>query len=161
MSLTGEGQVDICYIPISQPAAIGQPTSHMQKCQPVRLWVGDIVGGGRTGGPTTLGPSSESQHSNWFPLGSDLPDHSQASDTNELCSPLYTVGTTYRDCLQFLYLHHLITYSCTKCREMLARLFSVQSNLCICFCHQSDVLIHQGTTFKELLLSSHIGHVMG
>ena len=30
-----------------------------------------------------------------------------------------------------LYLHHLITYSCTKCREMLSRLFSVQINLCI------------------------------
>ena len=30
-----------------------------------------------------------------------LPDQGQASDTNELCSPLYTIGITYRDCFQF------------------------------------------------------------
>ena len=45
-----------------------------------------------------------------------------------------------------LYLHHLITYSCTKCREMLSGLFSVQTNVCISFHHQSGVLLHQGTT---------------
>ena len=40
------------------------------------------------------------------------------------------------------------------CKEMLYRLCSLQTNLHISFHHQSDVLLHQGTTFKELLLSS-------
>ena len=58
-------------------------------------------GGRRIWGPSTLGPSPGSQHSQWFPLGGDLPYQSQASDTNELCSLLYTTDTTFRDCLQF------------------------------------------------------------
>ena len=99
MSLPGEGQVDILLDSqsASQPAAIGQPTSHVQKCQPVRPWVGHIAGRRRNGGPTTLGPSTPTGS----PWGSDLPDQGQASDTNELKSSLYTIGTTYRDCLQF------------------------------------------------------------
>ena len=37
------------------------------------------IGGDRwTGSPTTLGPSPGSQHSHWFPLGSDLPHQGQA-----------------------------------------------------------------------------------
>ena len=59
-----------------------------------------------------------------------------------------------------LYLHHLITYSCMQCREMLYGLCSLQTNLLISFHHQSDVLLHQGTTFEELLLSSEIGNAM-
>ena len=59
-----------------------------------------------------------------------------------------------------LYLYHLIKYSCMKCREMLYRLFSIQTNLLISFHHQSDVLLHQGTTFKELLFSSQIRYAM-
>ena len=35
-------------------------------------------GGKWTGSPTTLGPSPGSQHSHWFPLGSDLPHQGQA-----------------------------------------------------------------------------------
>ena len=103
MSLPGKGQVDISFNrqSASLPAAIGQPTSHVTKHQPVGLMVGQIVGGRRTGSLTTLGPSPGSQHSHWFPLRSDLPDQGQASDTNELCSLLYTFGTTFRDCLQF------------------------------------------------------------
>ena len=54
MSLPGEGQVDILLD--SQPAAIGQSTSHVQKCLTVKLWVGDIVGGRRTWGPDHIGP---------------------------------------------------------------------------------------------------------
>ena len=49
--------------------------------------IGDIrgcrgyIGGGRwTGSLTTLGPSPGSQHSHWFPLGSDLHGQGQASD---------------------------------------------------------------------------------
>ena len=69
VSLPGEGQVDILFHrqSASQPSAIGQPTSHVTAYQPVRLWVGQIFGGRRTGSPTTLGPSPGSQHSHWFP----------------------------------------------------------------------------------------------
>ena len=101
----GEGKVDILFNrhPASHlaslPAAIGQPTSYVTKYQPVRLWVGQMMAG--TGSPTTLGPSPGSKQFHWFPLGSDLPDQGQACDTNELCSPLYTIGTTFRDHLQF------------------------------------------------------------
>ena len=99
MSLPGEGQVDILLD--SQPAAIGKPTSHVKKCQPVRLQVGHIVCDGRTGGLTTLAPVQSPSTPTGSTWGSDLPDQGQASDTNELCTPLYTVGTTYRDHLQF------------------------------------------------------------
>ena len=55
--------------------------------------------------PTSPRPGKDpclgSHHSCWFPLGSDLPDQGQASDTNELCSLLYTFGTMFRDCFQF------------------------------------------------------------
>ena len=38
----------------------------------------ECIGTGRwTGGLTTLGPSPGSQHSHWFPLGSDLPHQGQ------------------------------------------------------------------------------------
>ena len=98
-----EGQVDILFDrqSASLPAAIGQPTTHMTRYQPVKLWVGQIFGGRRTGSLTTLGPCPGSQHSHWFPLGSDLPDQGKASDTNELYSLLYTFGTMFRDHLQF------------------------------------------------------------
>ena len=46
------------------------------------------------------------------------------------------------------------------CREMLYRLCSLQTNLYISLHHQSDVLLHQGTTFEELLLSSEIRTAM-
>ena len=86
---------------VSQPAAIGQPTSHMMGYQPVRLWAGQIFGGSRTGSLTTFGPSPWSQHSHWFPVGSDLPDQGQASDRNELYSFLYTFQITFSDHLLF------------------------------------------------------------
>ena len=49
MQLLGECQ-DILLVrqPPSQPAAIGQPTSHVTRYQPVKLWVGQIFGGRRT-----------------------------------------------------------------------------------------------------------------
>ena len=59
-----------------------------------------------------------------------------------------------------LYLCCLITYSCMQCKEMLYRLCSLQTNLHISFHHPSDVLLHQGTTFEELLLSSEIRNPM-
>ena len=60
----------------------------LQKYQPVRLWVGQMVAGGQ-------------EAYQWFHLGSDLPDQGQASETNDLCGLLYTVGPTFRDHLQF------------------------------------------------------------
>ena len=55
-----------------------------------------------------------------------------------------------------LYLCHLITYSYMQCKEILYRLFSLQTNLCISLHHQSEVLWHNGTNYKELLFSSDI-----
>ena len=82
------------------------------------------IGGGKwTGSLTILAPSPGSQHSHWFPLGSDLPDQGQASDRNELCRLLYTFGNYISWQFAHLYLHHLITYSYMQCKEMLYRLF--------------------------------------
>ena len=47
-----------------------------------------------------------------------------------------------------------------QCREMLYGLCSLQTNLHISFHHQSNVLLHQGTTFEELLPSSEIRNAM-
>ena len=88
--------------PASQLARCDWPTSWpCDKISTCQALVGQICGGRRTRGLTTLGPSPGSQHSHWFPLGSDLPDQSQPSNTNELCSLLYTFGTTLNDHLQF------------------------------------------------------------
>ena len=48
---------------------------------------------------TRQGPLLRAHHSHWFPLGSDLPDQGMASDRNELCRLLYTLGTTFSDSL--------------------------------------------------------------
>ena len=100
---------------------------------------GCIRGGKWTGSLTTLGPSPGCQHSQWFPWGSDLPGQGQASDRNELCRLLYTFGTIFHDSFLHFYLHHLITYSYMQYKEMLYGLFSLQTNLHISLCHQSDV----------------------
>ena len=99
---------------------LGWQTSHVHKCQPVRLWVGHIVDGGRTGGLTTLDPVQGPSTPTGSPWRSDLPDQGQASDTKELCSPLYTVGTTYRDHLQFsiyITLSYILAPNVEKCYE--------------------------------------------
>ena len=59
---------------------------------------------------------------------------------------------------QFSHLHlwHLITDSYMQYKEMLYRLFSLQTNLHISLHHQSDVLWHNGTNYEELLFSSYI-----
>ena len=67
----------------------------------------------------------------------------------------------FRDHLQFcIYtgLSHILAQNVKKC---LYGLCSLQTNLPISFHHQSDVLPCQGTTFKELLLSSEIRNPMG
>ena len=47
-------------------------------CVGVSGGVGVHWGGKWAGSQTTLGPSPGSQHSHWFPLGSDLPHQGQA-----------------------------------------------------------------------------------
>ena len=61
---------------------------------------------------TTLGPSPGSQHSHWFPLGSDLPHQGHASDRNELCRLLYTFGTIFHDSLHIC-IHAISSYILT------------------------------------------------
>ena len=46
-----------------------------------------------------------------------------------------------------MYIHILITYSCTKSKKMLWGLFVHLTNLLISFHQQFSVLLHQGTTF--------------
>ena len=99
----GEGMVDILFDrqSASQLASCkwpaNQPCDKISTCKALG-WSDD---GRRTGSLTTLGPSPGSQHSHQFPLGSDLPDQGQPSDRDEFCSLLYTIGTTFRDHLQF------------------------------------------------------------
>ena len=49
-----------------------------------------------------------------------------------------------------MYMHHLITYSCTKSIKMLWGLFLPLTNLLLSLHQQSHVLLHQGTTFIHL-----------
>ena len=53
-----------------------------------------------------------------------------------------------------MYIHHLITYSCTKSIKMLWALFLPLTNLLISFHQLSHVSLHQHTTFIHLQLSS-------
>ena len=79
---------------------------------------GCIEGGKWTGSPTTLGPSPGSQHSHWFPLGSDLPDQGQASDRNEVCRLLYRFGTICCDSFHlciYATSSHILTWNIKKC----------------------------------------------
>ena len=75
-------------------------------------------------GPTTLGPVQGSSTPTGSPLGGDLPDQDQASDTNELCSPLYTFGTILRDCLQFVSMLHNHIFLCQMYRNVIRAIFS-------------------------------------
>ena len=67
--------------------------------------------------PTTLGPSPGSQHSHWFPWGSDLPGQGQASERNELCRLLYTFGTIFCDSFHiciYATSSHILTHNIRK-----------------------------------------------
>ena len=59
--------------------------------------VGCIGGGRCTVSPTILGPSPGSQHSHWFPLGSDLPHQGQTRAPVEgpITSTGFPWGKTY------------------------------------------------------------------
>ena len=104
---------------------------------------------------TTLDPSPGSQHSHWFPLGSDLPEKArQVTQMNSAASyiPLALCsGTVYSfvsTSPNHIFLH-------TMLRNVIWTMFS-PDQLLISFHHKSDVLLHQCTTFEELLLSPEI-----
>ena len=83
------------------------------------IGVSGVYWGGKwTGSPTTLDPSPGSQHSHWFPWGSDLPGQGQATDRNELCRLLYTCGTIFHDsfyiCI-YATSSHILTCNIKKC----------------------------------------------
>ena len=108
-----------------------------------------IVGEGWTGDLTTLGPSSGYHHSHWFPWG-EWPTWSRPGKSHKWAmQPFINIWHYFQWLFTVVYLHHLSTYSWTKCIEILWELFPLQTNLLICFCQQSSVLLHQGTTFKE------------
>ena len=52
----------------------------------------------------------------------------------------------------YMYIHNLITYSCTKSIKMLWGLFLPMTNLLISFHQKSSVLLHEGSTFIHSLL---------
>ena len=83
------------------------------------LGVSGCIGGVKwTGSLTTLGPSPGSQHSHWFPWGSDLHGQGQASDRNELCRLLYTFGTVFCDSFHvciYATSSHILTHNIKKC----------------------------------------------
>ena len=123
VSLVREGvRLTFCLIgsqPASQLASCNwpanQPCDEISTCQAL-CW--SDIWWQENRDPNHIGPQSSVQHSYWFPLGSDLPDQGQASDTNELCSILYTFGTTFRDHLQF-YIYaassHILAHTVEKC----------------------------------------------
>ena len=74
---------------------------HFPLSSPIKVnRYGRIFDGGGLG-PNHIGPRSQVPATHWFPLGDGLPDQGQASDTNELCNPLYTFDTIFWVCLQF------------------------------------------------------------
>ena len=83
--------------------------------------VGDVRvywGAKWTGSPTTFGASPGSQHSHWFPWGSDIPGQGQASDRNELYRLLYTFGTIFCDSFHiciYATSSHILTCNIKKC----------------------------------------------
>ena len=83
------------------------------------IGVSGVYWGGKwTGSPTTLGPNPGSQHSHWFPWGSDLPGQGQASDRNELYRLLYTFGTIFCDSFHiciYATSSHILTHNIRKC----------------------------------------------
>ena len=78
-----------------------------------------IVGEGRTGGLTTLGPCTGYQHSHWLPLG-EWPTWSRPGKWQKWAmQPLLYIWHYFQWLFIVVYLHDLITYSCTKCMDML------------------------------------------
>ena len=115
------------------------------------------IGSGKwTGNPTTLGTSPGSQDSHWFPWGSDLPGQGQASDRNEVYRLLYTFGTIFHDSFHiciYATSSHILTCNIKKCYT---DYFLCRPIYAYRLCHESDILQHNGTNYKELLFSPYI-----
>ena len=65
-----------------------------------------------------MGPSPGFKQSDWFPLGSDLPDKGQESDRNELGRLLYRFGTIFCDSFHiciYATSSHILTHNIKKC----------------------------------------------
>ena len=114
----GKGQVDIlldnqsasCTWPANQPC--NKMSTYQTLGWPDRWW-------GRTVGLTTLGPSPGSQHSHWFPFG-EWPTWPRPGKWHKWALQHFIYLWHYLQGLfAVLYLHDLITYSWTKCTEML------------------------------------------
>ena len=135
----------------SQPAAIGQPTSHVTKYQPVRLLVGQMVAGGQGAWPHWAQSSIPALP--LAPLG-EWPTWPRPGRQHKWAlQPIIYHWHYFQGPFAVLYLCHLITYSCMKCREMLYRLFSLQTNLLISF---TINLMYDYT--KVLLLRNYFYH---
>ena len=100
MSLPGKGQVDILFD--SQSASCNwpanQPSAQMSICQTSgwsHSWCRD------NWGPNHIRPQSRVPALPLFPLGAVTYLNKARQVTNKLCSTLYTIGSTYRDHLQF------------------------------------------------------------
>ena len=111
------------------------------------------VGGIRgVGGEGCIGVASGiGAQPHWAPVqGPSTPTNSpegvtslaKAKQVMEMSSAGYYIhlGTIFCDSFHILYLCHIITYFYMQYKEMLYRLFSLQTSLCISFHHQSDIL---------------------
>ena len=111
--------------------------------------VGENLVKGELGTQPHWAPVAGDQHAHWFPRG-EWPTWSKPGKWHKWAMQLFIKIWHY---LQWLftnmYIHNLITYSCTKSIKMLWGLFLPLTNLLISFHQQSSVLLHQGTTFKE------------
>ena len=74
-------------------------------------------------GLITLGPCAGSQHSHWFPL-EEWPTWPRPGKWHKWAlQPIICHWHYFQGSFAVVYVHHLITFSCMKCREMLYRLF--------------------------------------
>ena len=103
-------------------------------------------------GPDHIGPQSRVPALQLVPLG-EWPTWPRLDKWHKWAlQPVIYLWHYFQGLFAVLYLHDLIIYSHTKCREMLSGLCSFQTNLLISFHHQSGILLHQDTSFSELLL---------
>ena len=82
------------------------------------------------------------------------PEYIALIDNSQVTQITYTALYKHLElfCIDSLqYLHDLTTYPSTKCMKMLSGLLPIHTNSLISFHEQSSVLLHQCTTFKELL----------
>ena len=152
----GRVRLTFCSIgsqPARQLASCNWPAKRScDKYQPVRLQVGQIVGGRRIGAQphwaSVQGPSTPTGS----PWGSDLPDQGPGKWHKWALQPIIYCWHYFQGPFAVLYLCHFITYSCMKCRKMLYRLYSLQTNLLhilppSIWCITTPWYYFQGTTF--------------